>query len=132
MAPSPGPAIVTLPRSLALVTVLLTAVYLAQRVASSTWPSLKWASTTSCCELPTDCVVYCGRTSTRSICGSLSLGPGAPAAIHSDKTRYSSDDGSSRTPPLCGNRPVGLVRIRLRPGLVGTIRRPIACRVRYV
>ena len=70
-----------------------------------------------------------GRTSSRSIRGSLGGETGWPAAIHSARTRYSRESTANRRPPLCGTAPVGLSRIRLRPGSEGTIRRPRNCRV---
>ena len=102
---------------------------LAQGVTSSTCPSEKWASTIICC------VAFClrmllfGKTSSRVIRGSSSRGPGCPAAIQSERTRYSCESTSNRTPPLCGIAPVGLVNSKLRPGSEGTTRRPRDWRV---
>src|SRR3954471_1631998 len=93
-AASPWPATVTLPSRLTLATSSSLEVNFAQRVTSSEWPSLYHARTTSCDTSFGFSTDVAGSTSRRFRLASLSEWAGAPAAIHSARTRKSSPLGS--------------------------------------
>ena len=130
MAASPLPFIFTCPKSSTDATPSSLDPYRTQRVTSRKRPSEYFARTTICCSAP-------GfrrsrkRETLRSpvTVGSLSDGRGAPAAIHSAITRYSSESVAKRFPPPCGTANVGFSSIRLCDGSDSETRRPIDWRV---
>src|ERR1039457_5318449 len=130
IAASPLPFIFTCPESSTDATPSSLDPYRTQRVTSRRRPSEYFARTTICCSAPAFRTAVAGNTSSPVTVGSLSDGRGAPAAIHSAITRYSSESVANRLPPPCGTANVGFSSIRLCDGSEGETRRPIDCRVR--
>ena len=127
--PSPVPVVLTTPKSSTVATPAWVALYFAQRVTSSSRPSLKVAVTFSGTVWPA-CVTRCGcDTFSATMRGSSAFGPGAPAAIQSAMARYSGEFASNRRSPLCGTAFTALSSSRLRAGSSSVTRRPLALRV---
>src|SRR5690348_9950002 len=129
MAASPYPFILTWPQSSTVATPSLLELNFTQPVTSAVVPSEYFARTTSCCSASGARAAAAGKTSRPRIWASPAAGGGAPAAIHSSITRYSSESLANRLPPPCGIANDGFKRIRLAAGSVSDTRRPTDCRV---
>ena len=113
---SPRPSTVARPAASTRTTVSSVLANLAQRVTSADRPSEYVARTRIGWMSPGRNRAESGKTVNERIFASAPEGAVVPAAIHSARTRYSSESAANRTPPPWSRTPVGLSSIRLSAG----------------